>query len=480
MTRLSLLATLALLLSACAATPPQPSASDAADARPPNIILIVADDLGYGDIGVNGASLIRTPNIDALAARGVNFTSGYVTAAVCAPSRMAIMTGRHQQRLGYEFNPRRRQDLGIPEGTATIPALLRDRGYRTALIGKWHLGRTPELHPLNRGFDEFFGNTGGSNGSLVTPGPGDEWMSDQVQGTRQGFIPMSLFRGTEPVEVTGGYLPDILTDEAASFIERNRSQPFFLVLTHNAPHSPLQASAQYLEPYRGVPDQATRIYAAMVAALDASVGRIVETLRRNGLEENTLIVFMSDNGCAAYIGAGACSNGPLQGFKGTYFEGGVRVPMVAYWPNHIEGGRVFEHPVSSMDWSATFLGIGGSDATATPLDGRNLLPFIENPALGAPRSMLVWRTQPNFSIRDGDWKLLSIERSDGAGMVTLLFNLRTDPGETRDVSAEHPEIVARLTGLFQEWQRDVPNPAFESQRTGSFPLPNGVEVNVYN
>lgn len=470
-------------LASCATPEPTDSqiAGSATSVRsPPNIVVIVADDLGYGDIGVNGAQLIKTPHIDALAAQGINFRQGYVTAAVCAPSRMALLTGQQQNRLGYEFNPRQRGELGIPDGVATIPGLLREQGYRTALIGKWHLGQTPALHPLNRGFDEFFGNVAGRNGYLLAPGPGDEWMDDPVGGSKPGFVPMTLYRDMEQVDVKNGYLPDLLTDEAVAFIDRNRSRPFFLTIAHNAPHSPLQANAHYLQSYRHVEDKATRIYAAMVSALDVSVGRVRAALEAAGVADRTLILVMSDNGCASYIGAGACSNGPFAGAKGTYFEGGVRVPMIAYMPGVIEGGKDYNAMVSSLDWSATFLALGGGRTQGVRQDGRSLLSYLDADPSKPLRTRIVWRTLPNFTVRDGDWKLISMARADHSGQHVLLFDMAKDPAETTNLAARHPEKVAQLTNIFVDWSAQVPKPGFESQRSGSFDLPDGTKVNVYN
>jgi arylsulfatase A-like enzyme len=472
------------LLSACAG--PQ-SAAEGGAATPaptrPNIVLIIADDLGYGDISLNGSSVIRTPNIDAIAAQGINFTNGHVAAAVCAPSRAAIFSGRHPQRFGYEFNPRGRdrEGVGLPLTERALPEYLHDVGYRTALIGKWHLGRSHDLHPASR-FDEFFGFAGGGTGYLVQPGPGDEWLANPVEGSRAGFQPMELERGYEPLHLEGGYMTDLLTDEAVAFIDRNQDRPFFLTVSYHAPHTPLQATARYLQRYANIEDQGTRIYAAMVSAMDDGVGRIMETLRQRGLAENTIVVFMSDNGCAAYIGIGRCSNQPFAGYKGTYFEGGTRVPMIASWPGHLPRGVVYDQSVMSLDWTATLLALGGVDTSGRNLDGVDLMPFLTSDTTReAPRHRVFWRTLPNYAMIDDDWKLLVMERADGQGMVTLLFNLAEDPGETHNLASQHPEIVARLNAEFQEWSSNVPAPAFESQREASFPLPgDGTVVNVYN
>jgi arylsulfatase A-like enzyme len=447
----------------------------------PNIIFIIADDLGFGDIGVNGSETIATPNIDALANSGVNFSTGYVTAAVCSPSRAAIMTGRHQQSFGFEYNPRARKELGIPVELDTLADRIREQGYATALIGKWHLGATPEHHPMERGFDKFFGFTGGGNGYLLNADDG-EHLQDPVPGSRLGFKSLQwIERDGEPLDPDAD-LTTMLSREAVDFVEAeaHTETPFFLVLTHFAPHSPLQATDAQLDPYRHIEDKPKRIYSAMVTALDDGIGDLVEALERTGQRDNTFILFMSDNGCAHYIGPGVCSNAPFQGYKGTYFEGGVRVPMIANWPGVLEGGRSFDEPVVSYDWSVTALSIVGAEVEDQGFDGLNLMPFLTTHGIGSPRSRMHWRTLPNFAIRDGDWKLWMVERTDGSGMQPLLFNLDDDPGETHNLADEHPEELARLIAVFNEWSATLPDPAFESNRKDSFPLPDGMELSVYN
>jgi len=447
----------------------------------PNIILIVADDLGYGDIGVNGSNIIATPNINALAEGGVNFSSGYVTAAVCAPSRAALMTGRHQQSFAYEYNPRARAEIGIPVELDTVADIVGAEGYTTSLIGKWHLGRTPEHYPTERGFDTFFGFVGGGNGFLRVPEDGLH-LQDPVPGSNIGF------KGIRGIERNGVPIkPDtdlttMLSREAVKFVEAeaDSDDPFFMILAHFAPHSPLQATHAQIEPYAHIEDPATRIYAAMVSAVDEGVGELVEALVRTGQRENTLIVFMSDNGCASYIGDGACSNAPYAGFKGTHFEGGVRVPMIANWPGVLEPGQTYDQPIVSYDWSVTAMALAGAKTYRQQLDGLNLMPFLTNPDAGSPRSRMHWRTLPNFAIRDGDWKLWMVERSDGTGMEPLLYNLGTDPGETLNLAEVHPEELNRLIAAFEEWSSTMPEPGFYSNRRSSFPMPNGMRLSVYN
>ncbi|MDE0442451.1 MAG: sulfatase-like hydrolase/transferase [Gammaproteobacteria bacterium] len=281
-------------------------------AAQPSVVVILADDLGYGDIGANGGTTIATPHIDALAARGVRLTQGYVSHPVCSPSRAGLMTGRYQQRHGWEFNPSGRDRVaGMSTEEQTIADVMRAAGYRTGLVGKWHLGSRPEHHPVNRGFDEFFGMVEG--GSIYIDGdvPGVEsWGSPRVGR------PNKIIRGLDQEVVVEEYLTDRFTDEAVDFIERHARVPFFLFLSHKTPHTPLQATAKYLDRSRHIDDDATRIYSAMVASLDDSVGAVVAALEGEGLRDDTLIVFLSDNGCAGYV-ANACSNAPLRGSSAT-------------------------------------------------------------------------------------------------------------------------------------------------------------------
>lgn len=466
------------MLTACVS-----ASTSGAPTRPANIVLIIADDLGYGDLSVYGGQRVQTPNIDALAGRGVRFTNGYVTAAVCAPSRAGIMSGRYQARFGYEFNPVRRdlEGAGIPNDVRIVPEFLRERGYRTALIGKWHLGRTPETHPMARGFDRFFGFSPGATGYMLEPGEGDEWLPDPVQGAPPGFFAMRLEDGRQPASPRQGYLTDILTDEAIRFIDAdNRRQPFFLTLAYNAPHSPLEATSGYLQRVANIQNQSDRIYAAMLLALDDNVGRLVAALDERGLTQDTLIVFISDNGCPHYIGPGVCSNAPFRGFKGMYLEGGVRVPMIASWPGRLPEGRIYDAPVVSFDWSRSFLAMAGVTPGQQTLDGVDILPLVaaDQPT---PAREMIWRTGPNHMVIDGDWKLIVAERADGEGVLTYLFNLRDDQRETRNLAVDHPEIVARLGRSFDGWSTQMQSPSFDSERRATISLmPGDPMVNVYN
>ena len=436
--------------------------------RPPNIVFIFADDLGIGDTSVYGSEIINTPNIDKLAATGVRFTNGYVSHPVCSPSRAGLLTGLYQQRHGWEFNPAGRDvDSGMSVSERTLADELKASGYATGMVGKWHLGHGGLHHPMSRGFDEYFGVLAGGSIFIDPDTPGVESMG-QLSKTRSSRV--GIVRGHNPVTVEN-YLTDVFTDEAVDFIDRHREEPFFLYLSHTTPHTPLQATEEYLNRYRHIEDQGTRIYAAMVASLDDSVAAVVAKLEEIGQRDNTLIVFASDNGCAGYIN-GACSNTPFAGFKRYHQEGGIRVPFILNWPDGLPGGAIYEHPVISLDLLATFSAAAGRPVLTE--DSVNLLPYLRGDRSGTPHEYLYWRSGPTIAIRDARWKLIRYNKTqltaadlsaDGRleppedgwptgsphGQLTLLYDLQNDPGETENLAGEHPGIVERLAAEHAQW-----------------------------
>jgi arylsulfatase B len=464
MRTLALLASLAWAAAGSAAEP----------TRPPNLVVILADDLGYGDVCAYGCPLGgKTPHLDALAAGGARFTSAYVTAAVCGPSRAGLMTGRYQQRFGFEYNvspPARAvaEQLGTPLDERYLPQYLKDRGYATGMIGKWHLGPGERHHPLARGFDEFFGSLHSDTHYLDPPAGADrpelhqaETIGEALSLHRDPLNP--VLRGREPV-AEREYLVDAFTREAVSFIERHRDQPFFLYLAHHAPHTPLQATGRYYDRFPGIADETTRVYAAMVAAIDDGVGAIHDALAAAGILESTLVVFLSDNGCATYTAA--CSNGPLLGGKLTPFEGGNRVPFIASWPGTIAAGRVVEAPVSTLDLLPTALGMAGAPApTDRQLDGETLLPLLRGEATKLGRETLYWGLGRHWAVRHGEWKLVALH-----GHPPMLFDLAADPGERHDLAAAHPREVARLERLYRKWRQPMAPARWPTQETLWVPL----------
>lgn len=440
----------------------------------PNIVFIFADDLGIGDVGAYGGEEILTPHIDALALSGVQFNQAYVTHPVCSPSRAGLMTGRYQQRHGWEFNPAGRDvSGGMAPDQITLADMLSREGYRTGLIGKWHLGYEPPHDPLSRGFDDYFGVLAGGSIFIDPQTPGVESVRT-VRRSRDARI--SVYEGRDRVKVDD-YLTDVFTQKALEFIRVEADAPFFLFLSHTTPHTPLQATSEYLDRYRHIEEPARRIYAAMVASLDDSVGAVVGALRQTGQLDNTLLIFSSDNGCAAYISV--CSNAPFAGFKRYHHEGGIRVPLLISWPKQLAGGTQYEPTVSLLDMMATFASVSGSPHRTE--DSVDLLPFLKG-GPGRPHDYLYWRSGPTLAIRDDRWKLIVYNRSplslrdlreDGRlappeqgwprtsphGQLELLYDLANDPGETRNLADRHPDIVRRLREQHAAWSRELPQQA---------------------
>ncbi len=424
---------------------PAASQERPADERP-NVVVILADDLGYRDVSYQGAADIETPHIDRLAQTGVIFSNGYVAHPVCSPSRAALMTGRYPARFGMELNLSYApfdEHHGLPLQERTVAGYLREAGYRTAMVGKWHLGAAPAFHPLNRGFDYFYGFTGGGH---------DYYRIDLTRSPlKEYLLPLNDGRGAAGFS---GYLTDALTDRALEFIAAERDEPFFLYLSYNAPHTPLQAPAETVRKYRHVADGNRRRYLAMIDSLDHNVGRITAALQEAGRRENTLLFFLSDNGGSSGARQNWADNGPLRAGKGSLFDGGIRVPFAASWPARWPGGTTFEPMVINLDVAATALAAAGAVAAADrPLDGVNLDPFIRGAAAGVPHEALFWATDRikeqdvGYAVRTADTKLVK----DRLGAGPALFDLRADPGETRDLLAREPATAARLAALWNDW-----------------------------
>ncbi len=421
---------------------PLPAAEQASK---PNVLVILADDLGYADIGLHGGKDVPTPNIDSLGKNGVQCTSGYVSCPYCSPTRAAFLTGRYQQRYGHEFNPQLLAQGGAGQGLSpketTVADRLKAAGYATGLIGKWHQGEEEQFHPLHRGFTEFFGFLPGAHSYLKS--------EDATRGP--------IYRGRQKVEIEG-YLTDVLAKEASAFIDRHKKGPFFLYLAFNAVHTPLEAPEALVKKFPHVKDPNRRTYLAMVEALDNAVGTVLGQLRASGVEENTLVFFFSDNGGPAFkkFAPNASSNTPLRGGKGDTWEGGIRVPFLVQWKGKLPAGVKYDHPVIQMDITATALAVGGVAIKPDwKLDGVNLLPHLTGAKKEPPHAALYWRFGEQMAIRKGDWKLVRPDYSPDMpwGKVAerpMLFNLAQDIGEATDLAARHPERVAELQ---QEWSR---------------------------
>jgi arylsulfatase A-like enzyme len=407
-----------------------------AAARGPNIVLILADDLGYNDLGIQGCKDIPTPHIDSIGRRGIRFTQGYVSCPLCAPSRAGLMTGRYQQRFGLEHNPgpeaQAGDDYGLPLTELTLGERLKKLGYATGMVGKWHLGFKGAFQPAKRGFDEFFGFLGGAHPYLPN--------ASGVQNR--------ILRGGEIVGEKE-YLTEAFAREAVAFIERHKNQPFFLYLPFNAVHAPMQATQKYLSRFQHIKDNLRRTHAAMLSALDDAVGAVLSKLRDTGNEEKTLIIFLGDNGGPTR--QTTSDNSPLRGFKAQVLEGGIRVPFFMQWKARIPAGKVENRPVISLDIHPTAVAAAGSSLDpGWKLDGINLLLFVTGERKENPHETLFWRMQPQWAVRHGDLKLVS----SGADQETL-FDLAKDPGESTNLSAARPEDVKKLNSLFAAWSAQL-------------------------
>jgi arylsulfatase A-like enzyme len=425
--------------------------------RPPNIVVIVADDMGYADIGVHGARDIPTPNIDALARGGIRFTDAYVTGPYCSPTRAGLLTGRYPQRFGHEFNLGLNPGLGLPLDEKTLADRLKAAGYRTALFGKWHLGADSAFHPMSRGFDEFFGFLGGAHSYL-----------DVMAETQP------ILDGRKPAQSIG-YLTDTLSSRAVDFIQRQRSQPFFLYLAFNAVHTPMHATDKYLARFVNIGDDRRRTYAAMLSAMDDGIGRTMAALREQNLEENTLIFFFSDNGGPTMPGTtiNGSSNAPLRGSKRQTWEGGIRVPFIIRWKGRLAEGKIDSRPIIQLDVLPTALTAAGVPVTPEwKLDGVDLLPFLTTQTAGQPHDVLFWRLGSSMAIRKGDWKLVRTQdgalRADYEELRDLssgqLYNLKADIAEKDDLSARYPDKKKELADAWQRWNQDLAPPRWRPGR----------------
>ena len=398
----------------------------------PNVLVIVADDLGYADLSAQGSPDIRTPDIDSLAKNGIRFTDGYATNPLCAPSRAALLTGRYQQRFGFEYNPGDEENapanFGIPLSEPLLSERLKQAGYATLAVGKWHVGFRPELQPSQRGFDRFYGHLNGAH---------------QYVNNDDGL----LIDDGKPIEhVT--YTTTMFGDVAAAFVEKHQSSPWFVYLSYSAVHGKIRATEEYLNRFPDLADSKRRTLLAMMSAMDDSVGKVLKVLRETGQMDRTLIVFTSDNGGLPSVNASL--NTPLRGGKRDLLEGGVRVPFLMQWEGVLSRGAVYRHPVSTIDIVPTALAAAGLPPDPK-LDGVNLLPYVIGKISGPPHENICWRAQgaAGWAIRQGDWKLLYQARAKNPKLE--LFDLNSDIGETNDLAGDRPEKVRELRAAWERW-----------------------------
>ncbi|MGJ8649898.1 MAG: sulfatase [Opitutaceae bacterium] len=398
----------------------------------PNILLILADDLGYNDLGFQGSKEIRSPHLDAIAASGVRFTNAYVSASVCSPSRAGLMTGRYQQQFGHEPNSPP-SHLGMNLNEKTMADLLKAQSYRTGAIGKWHLGNSDPFYPTNRGFDYFCGLRAGSRSYF-------HHEKDDKPGSFKAIELNGEYLGFE------GYITDFFSGKAVEFIEaQSEEAPFFLYLSYTAPHGPMHATEADLKLFEHIKDKKRRTYAAMIWAMDRGVGQVMDAVRSKGFLENTLVIFLSDNG--GPILDNASNNYPLNGFKGIKFEGGIRVPYVMSWPGKLAAGATYESMVSSLDILPTALQLAGGDVDAIDFAGRDLMPFIQGEVNASPHERLFWHKEWFSAMREGDWKLMYVQDFGYA-----LYDLKNDIGEQDNVAKRHPEKLAAMRETLNAWK----------------------------
>jgi len=451
----------------------------------PNLIVFFADDLGYAELGCQGNTDIPTPHIDSIAANGVRFTSGYVAGPNCSPSRAGLLTGRTPTRFGYEFNPigalNEEPGFGLPASEITIAEALHDGGYTTGLIGKWHQGGTAKYHPFRHGFDEFFGFT--HEGHYFVPPPykgvttmlrrktlpgGGKgvWTGKKglIYHTNMGYDEPDydannpIVRGGQPVEEKE-YLTDALTREAVDFIDRHDDKPFFLYLAYNAVHSPLQGADAYMEKFSHIEDMQRRIFAAMLANMDDSVGTVMKQLRKSGLEENTLVIFLSDNGGPTK--ELTSSNLPLRGSKGQMYEGAIRVPFVLQWKGKVPAGQVYEKPVSSFDIFGTIAANAAAVTAPKQVEGVDLMPYLTGEKKDAPHETLFWRQGGKTALRHGDWKLVRMGRKFHKGKANWeLYDLSKDLSEENNLAAQKPEQLSKLVSIWEKMNGEMSEPLF--------------------
>lgn len=403
--------------------------------RPPNIIILLVDDAGYADFGFMGSKDLSTPNLDALARQSVRFTDAHVTASVCSPSRAGLITGKYQQRFGYECNEGEGY-TGMDSTQLTLASLLSAQGYATAAFGKWHLGFERSQHPLRKGFRYYYGFLSGSRSYFYRPD------KDDKPGARN-----ALLENDQPVPFEG-YLTDVLAEKAAGYIRENRDKPFFMYWAPNAVHTPMEATKEDLERFKGHPRQ---LLAAMTYSLDRAVGTIIRELKEQGLLENTMIFFLSDNGGAHN---NQSDNSPLKGFKGNEYEAGHRIPFLLSWPAVIRGQRSFPGLTSSLDILPTALDAAGiSHSAAGTIDGVSLLPYLRGQKIRDPHPLLVWRKDKAAAIREGRYKLVYFE-----GVGERLYDLAKDPGESADLMAVKPVLGQLLKNQFREWETKMRKP----------------------
>lgn len=437
--------TILLTLTGCLALSIGLAAAEMPAAKP-NILLIVSDDHGYADVGFQGCKDIPTPYLDQLARSGLHCTEGYVSHPFCSPTRAGLMTGRYQQRFGHEnnvfFDPQDHRE-GLPVSEKLLPAFLKEAGYVTGWIGKWHLGAAPEFRPLQRGFSETFGFIGG----------GHRYQNWKVNPAGEYLVPIE--RNGTPVEVTK-HLTVAFGEESAAFIRRHQAAPWFLYLAFNAPHKPHEPTAERLAKFASIQNPERRQYAAQVSLLDDAIGEALAALRKTAQDRRTLVFFFSDNGGPVGPNSNGSENSPLRAGKGSVYEGGVRVPFVVSWPGRLPAGKTYAQPVCSLDVFATALATAGVPMpTDRKYDSVNLLPFLSGQQTGSPHERLFWRSGQLLAVRDGQDKLVRQGQRPNE-----FYQLGNDLAEAKDLADEKSTDAKRLAEALEAWNKELVPPAF--------------------
>jgi arylsulfatase A-like enzyme len=423
------------------------------DKDKPNLIVIMTDDMGYADVGFNGCKDIPTPNIDSIAYNGAHIVNGYVSFPVCGPSRAGFITGRYQDRFGFTTNPTidpTNDIAGLPLDEKTIAEVLHKEGYKSAIVGKWHLGTHPNFHPLKRGFDYFYGFLSGGHNYFM-----NQLTIENLENVKSkwAWYKTKLRENHKTLEFED-YKTDYLTDELSEaglrFINKQaeNNQSFFLFLAYNAPHTPMHATEKYLSRFPDIEDKKRKTYAAMVSAVDDGVGNVLRTLKDNGIEENTLIVFLSDNGGAHN---NASQNTPLRGTKGSVYEGGFRVPFAMQWKGVIPANTRYEESVSSLDIMASIVDILDIKTNPKkPLDGVNIIPYLTGKKKGAPHEYLFWRKweQNAMAAINADYKLLKVKKN----AETEFYNLKKDVSEKENIKGSNSKKVQEIQKEWDKWE----------------------------
>ncbi|TXE07225.1 sulfatase [Seonamhaeicola algicola] len=427
-------------------------------AQKPNILFIFSDDAGYADFGFQGSKDFSTPNLDALAKTGVKFTQAYVSAAVCGPSRAGLLTGKYQQKFGFEENNVKGymssssrylgDKMGLPLNQVTVADYLKKLGYKTAVFGKWHMGHADEFHPLKRGFDEFVGFRSGARSYWA-------YNDEDPSGEIEKYLEYGFGKYNEQPEK---YMTDILADETVAFIERNKERPFFAYLSFNAVHTPMEARKDDLEK---VPTHLTgrrRTLAAMTIGMDRAIGRVLNKIKELGLSKNTLIVFSNDNGGPS--DTNHSSNHPLSGTKANHLEGGIRVPFLMSWQGVLTPNTIYNNPVSTLDLLPTFVNVAGGNASQIDgLDGVDLLPFVKGEINEKPHKTLFWKKENRAAVRHNEWKLIRFPDRPAE-----LYNIEEDISEVNDLASEKPELVRELYKKLFEWELTLDRPLWQLKR----------------